>query len=954
MKRLVVLLLATCAACAPGKMKDPNGAALCGEAPELPYTCAGGMSPCECVDHGDGTGAWHCGECPQVDCAANPNDPICKSDASCIGCHGLASSDGGEGIENAHPWAYLGCVDCHGGTGVDPANPVRQLAKDEAHVHIPHEIAQDGSVTTPTRTAYENYYLARAGVERLEGGPEWIRFMNPGDLRVVDSTCSRAGCHEGAGEKVRRSVMSTVTGKLDAMLYAVGIPRAPDLAPMLGNDSVGKRLATWGAAHVDDPEWDPDLAPPGSVPHVHALETVDRETDKPFGTFTEEDVYKETVNKLCGTCHLGHNGKNDSYANFRSSGCTACHMPYDWSGQSQSGDPMIPKTEPTYPDAYAKIRYPERPHPTRHVLVRTMKANECLACHTGSARSVFQYQGIRTDDNRDLTRAKAAGASIDFEYSNLIDNVRDPEARLHGFTQDQLIEYEDLDGDGQDDTPPDVHYLAGMECIDCHTASDMHGDGRIYSRQNQAVKVRCVHCHGSLEYEADPESTDNPVNELWFATGKPGRKALFHFDRVPAWGEEGYPSVTAPGVWLRTKTRGEWRWVPQIRWGAQWDPQDQDCFGEGRRVDPRSGAFVCTPAASIAHGRWQGLNEAGGDLDDGVGPRPGIEVVTGGDGTSTSVRFGFSHLGEPTTKANESPAGGLECTACHATWHNMRYGNHMGLRDLDGDQRLYDWDRVTGEVTLGTQGWFDFTFVNLLDLQLGVDAKGRIGWMVPTRLKIFVRQSVLNPATNSAFDFMTQVGDGDHVWKTYRDRVGYGNLLHNSAWGVERAPGFAPVCLEPIGFCDADPLKNRNGGLGADTMAPHATQRRARDCSSCHLDEGGGGLPRVSAVYGWNPQGFTAATSAYLARIAQVVTPHGAYSTAGGFVIADDGISHRLDHLVDEDTGYPLVYTLQVRTDDGRDGRPQRGYETYDPGAAGPVTKMLIEKLKRIRVRNLY
>ncbi|MCK6572999.1 hypothetical protein L6V77_18105 [Myxococcota bacterium] len=929
----------------PGPSSDASLEEKCGLVPELPYVCADGAAPCQCVENGDGTAQWRCGDCPAVDCNRNPADAACQKDAACITCHGLQGQAAQGGIENAHPWSYLGCVECHGGVGVDPANPVRMLTKEEAHVHIPAEIAEAGSATTPTETAYRNRYLGRAGVETLAGGLEWIRFMNPGDLRIVESTCAKAGCHEGAGEKVRRSTMSTLVGKYDAMLQAVGVPRHPDIAPLLGDDSVGKHLATYGAVDVQDPQWSRDTAPAGSVPGVRALVTRDRE-EIGFGLYTEEDILKETMNKLCGNCHLNNNGANDKFGTFRSAGCSACHMPYDFSGRSQSGDPMIPKTEPSYPDAYTSIRYPERPHPVRHQIQRIMTANDCLACHTGSARVVFQYQGIRTDDNRDLTRARNAGSTVDFRYSNLVDNARDPAARLHGFSQDQLIEYEDLDEDGEDDTPADVHHTAGLECIDCHTASEMHGDGRIYSRQNQATKIRCVHCHGNLEYPADPDNPNNVANELYFATGKDTRKVLFKFDQAPGFGEAGYPQVKAPGVWMRTKSRQEWRYVPQVAWGVQWDAATRECIGDGRRLDPRTQGFVCNPKSSIAHGRWQGTNRAAGDFDDGVGPRPGVEVERGADGQSENVGFEFSHLGEPAAGPNVNHEAGLECSACHATWHNMRYGNHLGLVDTDGQQRRYDWDRVTGEITIGAQGWFDFTFVDMLDLQLGIDARGKIAQFIPARLKVFVRQTVLD-GQGQGRELMSQLGDPEHVWKTYRDRTGFGNLLQNAAPGVTDAPGFSAVCLEQAGYCDEDPRKNTNGALGVDQMESHAIQRRARDCQACHLGPNGAGADKVSAVFGFNPRGYTPQTSAYLRQIRSIQTNHGNYDTQRGMVIADDGIDHRLDYIVDEATGYPFVFTLHTRTDEGR------GYQTYDPDSAGPINKQLIDKLKRVQVRNL-
>jgi hypothetical protein len=240
----------------------------------------------------------------------------------------------------------------------------------------------------------------------------------------------------------------------------------------------------------------------------------------------------------------------------------------------------------------------------------------------------------------------------------------------------------------------------------------------------------------------------------------------------------------------------------------------------------------------------------------------------------------------------------------------------------------------------------------MLAFHIGVNEKGKLAYFVPTRLKVFFRALVYDPSQNAAVDFMREEGDADFAWKTYRDRVGMGNVLYDSVAGIDGAPGFAQVCLEPGGFCDLNQRKNVNGGMGMDTMAPHSTQKKARDCTACHLDEGGGGAAKIGAVYGWNPQGYTKQTSAYLNTIDTVQTNHGTYTTTNGFVIADDGIQHRLDWLVDETTGYPLVSTIHVRSDDGQDGRPGRGYDTWDPEAAGPITKTLIDRLKHIRVRN--
>lgn len=952
----------------------------CGDIPELPYTCTDGSLPCDCVVGGNGVGQWRCHECegfpqpgegegeePPVQggayCDANPDATICAKDAACIACHGLATSSTSGGIENSHAWSYVACVDCHGGVGRDENDPTRRLSQDESHIAMPVEMRVSvDDLSTPNQTQYTNRYLALAGVELLDDpdtdtheGLAWLRFRNPGDLRVVDNTCAATGCHAGMGETVRRSTMASAVGKLDGLLQGLGVPRATDLAGDLGNDSYGKHLATYGSMHVDDPDWDIDTSPPGSVPHLHPLDFTGRD-NLGIGTYTEIDLHKETVNKLCGTCHLGTSGKNQQYGNFRASGCTGCHMAYDWSGQSLSGDPMIPKGEPTYPEAYTHIDYPERPHPPRHVIRRNPTAQDCLACHTGSMRTVFQFMGIRVDENRDLTKANDVdGLNLNFRYSNLINNNTNAQQKIHGFTQDQLIEFEDLNDDGEDDTPADVHYQAGLECIDCHNSIDMHGDGKIYSRQFYQVNIRCNSCHGSLEYAADPDSGSNPINVLFNQSGRQARKNLFKFDRAPVYGELGYPAVTQPGIYLRTKSGQEWKYVSQVRWGVQYDWDNDDCIGEGRKTDPRTGGFVCRPESSIFHGRYDGTSAANGAYDNGVGTRPNEEVVLGNDGTTGNVRNGFSHLGEETDGPDEEHAAGLDCIACHAPNSAQKFGNHLGLKDTDGTNKLYDWSRTTGEVTIGTQGWFDFTFNSQLDQQLGITQKGKIGWFTPTRLKMFRRNTVIDISNgDQAVEiFAENFGDADHNWKTYRDRTGYGNLQFNQG-GVTGAPGYQANCLEAAGFCEGDNTqRNLNGGLGADTMGPHSTQLRSRDCQACHLDQDGNGTDRISAKYGWNQNGFNETTSAYLNKIATVRTNRGDNYTADKFVIADDGVNHQLDWMVVEGTGFPLVWSPLVRIDDGQDGRPSRGYDTYDRDASGPINKSLIDLLKRVRVNNV-
>jgi hypothetical protein len=44
---------------------------------------------------------------------------------------------------------------------------------------------------------------------------------------------------------------------------------------------------------------------------------------------------------------------------------------------------------------------------------------------------------------------------------------------------------------------PDIHYVKGMDCIDCHTSRDVMGDGYAHENMYLQTEIRCEDCHGS-------------------------------------------------------------------------------------------------------------------------------------------------------------------------------------------------------------------------------------------------------------------------------------------------------------------------------------------------------------------------------------------------------------------------------------------------------------------------
>jgi len=43
---------------------------------------------------------------------------------------------------------------------------------------------------------------------------------------------------------------------------------------------------------------------------------------------------------------------------------------------------------------------------------------------------------------------------------------------------------------------PDIHFQRGLLCVDCHDKGDVMGRGELRAHEKQAVRVRCLQCHG--------------------------------------------------------------------------------------------------------------------------------------------------------------------------------------------------------------------------------------------------------------------------------------------------------------------------------------------------------------------------------------------------------------------------------------------------------------------------
>ena len=372
-------------------------------------------------------------------------EDIPAGEVGCLGCHRPLSETGERaGIEDAHPWAPLSCVDCHGGNA-------NAFTRETAHVKP--------GLADPT-------FLRNLSSDQLdEVSTHYLRFVNPGDLRVASTGCGSqnpasqgTGCHQRIVDTVPMSVMSTYAGHYSLPRFLAG---SQDREPI------------YAAVDVENPFFDEATAPEGAIPALQAL----REPELGADRSTISSCMDTYIPKACPTCHLNDFGRNDSAGNFRSSGCTACHMVYDDDGLSRSIDPMINKDFPS--------------HPIQHQLTTAIPTEQCAHCHFQGGRIGLAYRGIR-EGGFAPEKTPPDGETLGVP--------------LHAHDKDYYFSDEDITN-FVDETPPDVHHTAGMACADCHVGGDVHGDGNLYSSERYQVGIRCEDCHGTVRAEAteDPE-----------------------------------------------------------------------------------------------------------------------------------------------------------------------------------------------------------------------------------------------------------------------------------------------------------------------------------------------------------------------------------------------------------------------------------------------------------------
>ena len=353
---------------------------------------------------------------PPAPAAQLPEQAEVKS-AGCLSCH--LETDAYSMHEN--PGVVLGCTDCHGGNasvfladGALEGSALYTEALEAAHVlpeypddwHFPHSKNPEQSYTLLNRES-----------------PEFVRFVNPSDYRVVEEACG--ACHMETIQAAKRSIMATGAMLWGGAAYNNGI--LPFKNYMLGeaytregegSAIAGPPLLDAAAAQRDYgvqpqlaalPAWEtvkpgdifrvferggrnilntfPETGLPNSLGLIQRLEEPGRpdirQSNRGAGTGQRISVPLINITKTrLNDPLMWFLGTNEQPGDYRTSGCGSCHVvyandrdprhsgqwaPYGHDGKTATVDPTIAKDESG--------------HPIRHAFTRAIPTAQCMSCH---------------------------------------------------------------------------------------------------------------------------------------------------------------------------------------------------------------------------------------------------------------------------------------------------------------------------------------------------------------------------------------------------------------------------------------------------------------------------------------------------------------------------------------------------------------------------------------------
>ncbi|MCE9592187.1 MAG: hypothetical protein K8S99_16910 [Planctomycetes bacterium] len=419
---------------------------------------------------------------------AQTSEAAAAKSAGCITCHGQTDD------ADMHPGRTLaiGCADCHGGDAtvtraenIEPGTTPYYALMHNAHVPPRNLAAWFGDDLIDGRPfgehaghddpAAAHRRRRRTDVYALlnQESPEFVRFINPGDLRVADFAC--AACHAEQVTAVRQGMMTHGAMLWSAALYNNG--SVPNKLPVYGESysPFGLPQELRGVIDLDSAKWSkeekrlvadvrwptrdemekqgvlPSLTPlpvwniaqpgnilrifergtrlpvpggatPNAAPNEAGTPNPLGEPGKPdkglsvrgLGTLTRTDpVFLGLQKTRLLDPVLNFPGTNDHAGDFRASGCTACHTPYaNDRDPAHSGVLAVLGNRGRSASVDPTVPKDEPGHPIKHAFTNSIPNSQCITCHIHPGTSYANsYLGYMWWDNESDGEAMYPNAS---------------------------------------------------------------------------------------------------------------------------------------------------------------------------------------------------------------------------------------------------------------------------------------------------------------------------------------------------------------------------------------------------------------------------------------------------------------------------------------------------------------------------------------------------------------
>lgn len=347
---------------------------------------------------------------------------VARKTEGCMSCHEKTDSP----TMHISGAIALGCTDCHGGDATafrDPAAEPGSVGYVET-MKVAHVLPKYPKTWHwPTSANPKRSYTLLN-----KESPEYLRFVNPSDYRIVREACG--ACHMKQIQAAERSLMATSAmlwggaaynnGILPFKRYVLGeaYTREGEPAVLDSPVQVTEKMAARGVLPklYPLPAWEvipaadvfrvferggrniitqfPEIGNPNALGQLQRLEEPGRpdirQSNRGNATGIRIAVPVINIHKTrLNDPHTWFMGTNDQPGDYRTSGCGACHVIYandrEWvsSGQyakyGNKGQTLT--VDPTINGEHFPEMKGEKGHPLRHAFSSAIPTSTCMSCH---------------------------------------------------------------------------------------------------------------------------------------------------------------------------------------------------------------------------------------------------------------------------------------------------------------------------------------------------------------------------------------------------------------------------------------------------------------------------------------------------------------------------------------------------------------------------------------------